>query len=138
HVAYLFNWTGQPWKTQEKVRMIIPKMYKPTVDGLGGNDDCGQMSAWYLFSALGFYPVAPASGEYSLGSPLVKSATIKLENGNQFSVEAKNQSKENVYVQGVTLNGVALKKPVLLHSELMKGGKLVFRMGAEPNKTLFN
>ncbi|HEY1022725.1 MAG TPA: glycoside hydrolase domain-containing protein, partial [Flavisolibacter sp.] len=112
--------------------------YKPTVDGLGGNDDCGQMSAWYLFSALGFYPVAPASGEYSLGSPLVKSATIKLENGKQFSIEAKNQSKENVYVQGVTLNGVALKKPVLLHSEVMKGGKLVFRMGAEPNKTLFN
>ncbi|NTS41831.1 glycoside hydrolase family 92 protein [Flavisolibacter sp. BT320] len=138
HVAYLFNWTGQPWKTQEKVRMIIPKMYKPTVDGLGGNDDCGQMSAWYLFSALGFYPVAPASGEYSIGSPLVKSATIKLENGKLFSIEAKNQSKENVYVQAVTLNGLALKKPVLLHSELMKGGRLVFQMGAEPNKALFN
>jgi predicted alpha-1,2-mannosidase len=137
HAAYLFNWTATPWKTQEKVRMIIPKMYKPTTDGLGGNDDCGQMSAWYIFSSLGFYPVAPASGEYSVGSPLVKSARVKLENGKIFEVEAKAQSEANVYVQGVTLNGVPLKKPSLAHADIMKGGKLVFVMGPQPNKTLF-
>lgn len=137
HAAYLFNWTNTPWKTQEKIRMIIPKMYKPATDGLGGNDDCGQMSAWYIFSSLGFYPVAPASGEYAIGSPLVKSAAIKLENGKTFSVEAKNQSDANVYVQQVTLNGVALKRPSLAHADLMKGGKLVFVMGPQPNKTLF-
>jgi len=137
HVPYLYNWTREPWKTGERVRMIIPRMYKPTTDGLGGNDDCGQMSAWYIFSSLGFYPVAPGSGEYSIGSPVVKAATIRLENGKTFSVEAKNQSERNVYVQQVMLNGVALTKPVLQHRDLMKGGKLVFVMGASPNKTLF-
>jgi predicted alpha-1,2-mannosidase len=137
HVAYLFNWTNTPWKTQEKVRSVFPRMYKPLSDGLGGNDDCGQMSAWYIFSALGFYPVAPASGEYAIGSPLVKSATVKLENGKTFSVEAKNQSEANVYVQGVTLNGAALKKPSFAHADIMKGGKLVFVMGPQPNKILF-
>lgn len=137
HVPYLFNWTNTPWKTQEKVRMIFPRMYKPTSDGLGGNDDCGQMSAWYIFSALGLYPVAPASGEYSIGSPLVKSATIRLINGKKFSIEAKNQNEKNVYLQQVTLNGIALTKPVLKHAEIMKGGKLVYVMGSEPNKGLF-
>jgi predicted alpha-1,2-mannosidase len=137
HVAYLFNWTNEPWKTQEKVRMIIPKMYRPTTDGLGGNDDCGQMSAWYIFSALGFYPVAPASGEYAIGSPLVKEATIRLENGKTFKIEANNQSEKNVYVQQIFLNGLPLKKPVLKHDEILKGGKLTFVMGATPNKSLY-
>src|ERR1700744_2658198 len=81
HVAYLYNWTDQPWKTQERVRMILKKQYRPTPDGLGGNDDCGQMSAWYIFSALGFYPVAPGSDRYSIGSPSVNSAVLNLENG---------------------------------------------------------
>lgn len=138
HVAYLFNWTNTPWKTQEKIRMIFPRMYKPTTDGLGGNDDCGQMSAWYIFSALGFYPVAPASGFYSIGSPLVKSAVIKFENGKTFTIEAKDQSKKNVYIQKLLLNGVPLKRPVLNHTELMKGGKLTFYMGDPPNKRLFD
>jgi len=137
HAAYLFNWTNTPWKTGEKVRLIFPRMYKPATDGLGGNDDCGQMSAWYIFSALGFYPVAPASGEYAIGSPLVRSATIRLENGKAFEIEAKNQGEKNVFVQQVTLNGVLLKPPFLKHSDLMKGGRLVFVMGAEPNKRLF-
>jgi predicted alpha-1,2-mannosidase len=137
HVAYLFNWTATPWKAQEKVRAIFPRMYKPASDGLGGNDDCGQMSAWYIFSSLGFYPVAPASGEYVIGSPLVKSATIKLESGKTFTVEAVNQSDAAVFVQQVRLNGAALKKPFLQHTDLMKGGKLVFVMGETPNKTLF-
>ncbi len=117
--------------------MIFPRMYKPSTDGLGGNDDCGQMSAWYIFSALGFYPVAPASGEYAIGSPLVKAATIRLENGKTFSIEAKNQSQTNVYLQSITLNGIALQKPVLKHADLMKGGKLVYVMGSAPNKALF-
>src|SRR6476660_2787169 len=101
HVAYLYNWTDEPWKTQQRVRMILDHQYHPTVDGLGGNDDCGQMSAWYLFSALGFYPVAPASNAYQLGSPLIKTATIKLENGRTLSIDAKNQSAQNVYVDKV-------------------------------------
>ncbi len=137
HVAYLYNWTGAPWKTGERIRMILPLMYRPRTDGLGGNDDCGQMSAWYLFSSLGFYPVAPASGQYAIGSPLVRSATIRLENGKTFTIEAKGQSTTNVHVQRVLLNGVALKTPFLEHAALMKGGKLVFEMGPRANERLF-
>ncbi|MBD2704991.1 glycoside hydrolase family 92 protein [Spirosoma sp. BT702] len=134
HVAYLYNWTGQPWKTQERIRMILKMQYKPTPDGLGGNDDCGQMSAWYLFSSMGFYPVVPGSEEYSLGSPSVKNAQIKLENGQTFIVEAINQSDQNVYVQKVLLNGQPLAKPTITHSDILKGGKLTFYMSAKPMK----
>ncbi|WP_181303993.1 GH92 family glycosyl hydrolase [Rufibacter sp. XAAS-G3-1] len=134
HVAYLYNWTDQPWKTQERVRMILKKQYQATPDGLGGNDDCGQMSAWYLFSSLGFYPVAPGSEQYALGSPAVKEATIALENGKSFVIEAKNQSEKNVYVQKVELNGKVLTQPVLNHSDLVKGGKLTFYMSSKPKK----
>ncbi|MBC3541000.1 GH92 family glycosyl hydrolase [Rufibacter sediminis] len=134
HVAYLYNWTNQPWKTQERVRMILKKQYQAAPDGLGGNDDCGQMSAWYLFSSLGFYPVAPGSEQYSLGSPAVKDATIQLENGKTFQIEAKNQSEKNVYVQKVELNGKTLTQPVLNHSDLVKGGKLTFFMSSKPKK----
>jgi predicted alpha-1,2-mannosidase len=134
HVAYLYNWTNQPWKTQERVRMILKKQYQPTPDGLGGNDDCGQMSAWYLFSSLGFYPVAPGSGQYALGSPAVKEATVQLENGKTFTIEAKNQSDKNVYVQKVELNGKTLAQPFLNHTDLANGGKLTFYMSAKPRK----
>jgi predicted alpha-1,2-mannosidase len=134
HVAYLYNWADAPWKTQERVRMILKNQYRPTVDGLGGNDDCGQMSAWYLFTALGFYPVAPGSDQYSLGSPAVKSAVLKLENGKTLTIEASNQSDKNVYVSKVTLNGKALDKNVITHGEIMGGGKLVFEMSATPKK----
>ncbi|ALJ00009.1 GH92 family glycosyl hydrolase [Rufibacter tibetensis] len=134
HVAYLYNWTDQPWKTQERVRMILKKQYQAAPDGLGGNDDCGQMSAWYLFSSLGFYPVAPGSEQYSLGSPAVKDATIQLENGKTFQIEAKNQSEKNVYVQKVELNGKTLNQPILNHSDLVKGGKLTFYMSSKPKK----
>ncbi|EEF22778.1 conserved hypothetical protein, partial [Ricinus communis] len=99
HVAYLYNWTDKPWKTQERVRMILPMMYKPTPDGLGGNDDTGQMSAWYIFTSLGFYPVAPGSDQYSTGSPAVDHAVINLDNGKKFTINVKNQSAKNVYVQ---------------------------------------
>ncbi|WP_080056419.1 GH92 family glycosyl hydrolase [Spirosoma aerolatum] len=134
HVAYLYNWAGQPWKTQERIRMILTMQYKPTPDGLGGNDDCGQMSAWYMFSSMGFYPVAPGSEEYALGSPSVKSARLQLENGQTFIVEAVNQSDKNVYVQKVLLNGKPLSQLTITHSDIIKGGKLTFYMSAKPMK----
>ncbi len=134
HIAYLYNWAGQPWKTQERIRQILRMQYKPTPDGLGGNDDCGQMSAWYLFSAMGFYPVSPGSADYSLGSPLVKKAVLTLENGKTFSIEAVNQSDKNVYVSKVLLNGKPLTQPVITHDELLAGGTLTFYMAAKPVK----
>ncbi|MCR5889315.1 GH92 family glycosyl hydrolase [Hymenobacter sp. J193] len=132
HVAYLYNWTSQPYKTQARVRMILPKMYRPTPDGLGGNDDCGQMSAWYIFSALGFYPVAPGSPEYALGSPAVHGATINLENGNTFRITVRNQSDKNVYVRETRLNGQKLTRPFLQYADVVKGGELVFTMAGRP------
>ncbi|WP_192820248.1 GH92 family glycosyl hydrolase [Rufibacter sp. LB8] len=134
HAAYLYNWTNQPWKTQERVRMILKKQYQATPDGLGGNDDCGQMSAWYLFSSLGFYPVAPGAEQYALGSPAVLEATINLENGKTFTIEAKNQSAKNVFVKKVELNGKVLAQPFLNHADIAKGGKLVFYMTGKPKK----
>jgi len=130
HVAYLYNWTSQPWKTQERVRMILPLMYKPTPDGLGGNDDTGQMSAWYIFSSLGFYPVAPGSDQYQLGSPAVDGAVIQLSGGKTFTIETVNQSAKNVYVQKVVLNGKVLDRTYLTHADIMGGGKMVFWMGS--------
>jgi predicted alpha-1,2-mannosidase len=134
HVPYLYNWTDQPWKTQERVRMILKKQFKPTPDGLGGNDDCGQMSAWYIFTALGFYPVAPGSDQYAIGSPAVDGATLQLENGKSFVIEAQNQGEKNVYVQKALLNGQPLNRFYLTHSDIIKGGKLVFVMGDKPRK----
>jgi predicted alpha-1,2-mannosidase len=132
HAAYLYNWTDAPWKTQERIRMILKKQYQPTPDGLGGNDDCGQMSAWYIFSSLGFYPVSPGSQQYAFGSPSVEKATINLENGKVFSIEARNQSDKNVYVQKIELNGSVLNRRHLLHSDIANGGKLVYYMSARP------
>ena len=132
HIPYLYNWTGHPEKTQERVRMIMKTMYAPTVDGLCGNDDAGQMSAWYIFSALGFYPVTPGSPFYALGSPLVKQAVVHLANGKDLTIIAKNQSTENVYVKSVTVNGVKLKGTVLSHPEMMKGGEIIFEMSNQP------
>jgi predicted alpha-1,2-mannosidase len=134
HVAYLYNWTGEAWKTQERVRMILKKMYQPKSDGLGGNDDCGQMSAWYIFTSLGFYPVCPGSDQYILGSPAVKQASLQLENGKTFTIEAPGQSDKNVYVQKVTLNGQPVLTNAISHADIMNGGKLVFYMGAKPKK----
>ncbi|HEY0897215.1 MAG TPA: glycoside hydrolase domain-containing protein, partial [Sphingobacteriaceae bacterium] len=131
HVAYLYNWTDQPWKTQERVRMILEKQYHNGPAGLGGNDDCGQMSAWYIFSSLGFYPVAPGSTEYALGSPAVQSARMDLGNGKTLQIEARNQGKKNVYVTRVELNGKVLDRPFIDHRELMKGGTLTFHMSSK-------
>ncbi|MEP7038524.1 MAG: glycoside hydrolase domain-containing protein, partial [Acidobacteriota bacterium] len=132
HVAYLYNWADAPQKTQERVRMILKNQYKAAPDGLGGNDDCGQMSAWYLFSALGFYPVAPASDHYALGSPLIKTAVLKLENGKTLTIEAKNQSDKNVYVREVLINGKVINRNFITHAEIMNGGKITFTMSDKP------
>jgi predicted alpha-1,2-mannosidase len=134
HVAYLYNWTDDAWKTQERLRMILEHQYKPTQDGLGGNDDCGQMSAWYLFTALGFYPVAPGSSQYALGSPVVKTATVKLENGRTLTIEAKDQSDKNVYVKKVELNGKRIDRNFITYNEIVGGGRLVFSMASAPSK----
>ncbi|MFA6086388.1 GH92 family glycosyl hydrolase [Mucilaginibacter sp.] len=128
HVAYLYNWTDKPWKTQERIRMILPRMYKPTPDGLGGNDDTGQMSAWYIFSSLGFYPMAPGSPEYAIGSPAINSAVVQVGNGKTFNIIVKNQSEKNVYVQKITLNGKLLAGLSINHADIMNGGEMVFYM----------
>ncbi|WP_260143191.1 GH92 family glycosyl hydrolase [Elizabethkingia anophelis] len=134
HVAYFYNWSGQPWKTQKQVRHILEMQYKSTPDGLGGNDDTGQMSAWYILSSLGFYPVAPGSEDYAIGSPAVNNAVLTLENGKNFEIEAVNQSPENVYVQKILLNGKEIKNFTLKHSDIMNGGKIVFYMNNKPKK----
>jgi predicted alpha-1,2-mannosidase len=126
HVPYLYNYAGAPRKTQQWVRYIMDHKYLPAPDGLSGNDDCGQMSAWYVFSALGFYPVAPGSDRYDLGSPLVKEATMTLENGKTFTVRTVNQGPENIYVRRAELNGAKLDRTWITHDEIMQGGNLVF------------
>ena len=104
-IAYEYNYAGQPWKTQAMVRRIMNEMYRDQPDGLAGNEDCGQMSAWYIFSALGFYPVCPGSPHYAIGSPVVDNAVIKLENGKSFTIKTKNNNAQNVYIASAKLNG---------------------------------
>lgn len=128
HAVYLYNYTSTPWKTQYWVRHILDKMYQPRPDGLGGNDDCGQMSAWYIFSALGFYPIAPGSTTYELGSPLIMNATLNLENGKKFKIITHNQSNSNVYTKKILLNGKPIDRHFIRHNEIMNGGTLEFYM----------
>ncbi len=137
HVAYMYDWTNDPWKAQDKIRMILKMKYLNGADGLSGNDDFGQMSAWYIFSTLGFYPVAPGSVDYAIGSPAISEATLNLDNGNTFKVIAKNQSDKNVYVKKVELNGKELTEPFIQHDDIMNGGELKFWMSSKPNKKLF-
>jgi predicted alpha-1,2-mannosidase len=131
HVAYLYNYAGQPWKTQKLIPRILKEEYKNNREGLSGNDDCGQMSAWYVFSALGFYPVNPVGGQYVLNAPFYKHAVINL-NGKQFSIDAPNLSAENIYVKKITLNGIENTSGFLSHGDIMKGGHLVFTMSNKP------
>ncbi|MEO6803454.1 MAG: glycoside hydrolase family 92 protein, partial [Granulicella sp.] len=133
HVGYLYDFGGQPWKTQQKVREIAGDEYANKPSGLDGDDDCGQMSAWYVFTALGFYPVNPASGDYMIGSPLFTRATMRLGNGRQFSVVAANNSATNIYIQSATLNGKPLKVPIVRYTDLLHGGTLRFVMGDKPS-----
>lgn len=128
HIPYLYNWTNQPWKTQARVRNILSTMYSNGVDGLCGNDDAGQMSAWYIFSSLGFYPVCPGSDQYAIGSPLVKKAVLNLENGKTLIIVAENQSPKHVYVKEVKVNGKKINRNYLKHSDIVNGGKIVFVM----------
>jgi predicted alpha-1,2-mannosidase len=134
HVGYLYDYGGQPWKTQQKVREIAENEYANQPSGLDGDDDCGQMSAWYIFTALGFYPVNPASGDYMIGSPLYTKATLNLANGKHFTVVADNNSAKNLYIQSATLNGKSLAIPVLHYSDIVSGATLKLVMGAEPSQ----
>jgi predicted alpha-1,2-mannosidase len=134
HVPYLYVFAGAPWKTQERIHQIVNTMYHNTTDGLCGNDDCGQMSAWYIFSSLGFYPVCPGSNEYVIGSPSIDKATLNLENGKQFVITAQNLSDKNIYIQQVRLNGIPVKNFIITHEDIMNGGTLEFLMGAKPKK----
>jgi predicted alpha-1,2-mannosidase len=134
HAAYLYNYVNQPWKTQAKVRYILTKLYSNRPESLVGNEDCGQLSAWYILSALGFYPVNPCGGIYIIGSPWVKQATINLDNGNTFQISTQNQSYKNQYIQSVFLNGQLYDKLWITHDDIIKGGTLIFVMGEEENK----
>ncbi|MEK6282644.1 MAG: GH92 family glycosyl hydrolase [Acidobacteriota bacterium] len=133
HVAYLYNYANQPWKTQFRVRQIMNRFYQPEPDGLIGNEDCGQMSAWYVLSAAGFYPVTPGAPVYAIGTPLFPELRFKLENGKTFVIKARGVSQKSLYIQAARLNGKPYRKSYLLHKDLMAGGELVFQMGARPN-----
>ena len=133
HIVYLYTLAGKPWKTEKLVHDICRSMYQDKVDGLCGNDDCGQMSAWYIFSCLGFYPVNPCGGEYVLGAPQIDSACIKLSNGKQFKIEAVNRTDENIYVDHIELNGKRLESNTINHNELIGGGVLRFYMSSFPH-----
>ena len=134
HVAYFFPFAGQAWKTQELIREICDTEYKNIPDGLCGNDDCGQMSAWYLFSAMGFYPFNPCNDGYVFGAPQIEKVTLNLAKGKTFTVEAKGLSKENKYVQCISLNNKPVTGIKIAHEDIMKGGKLVFEMGPQQKK----
>lgn len=134
HVPYLYAYAASPWKTQQRVHQIMDELYAPGPGGLPGNDDCGQMSAWYIFSALGFYPVAPGNAEYVLGSPSVSEACINLENGKQFTIRASGFSKKNIYVKRIFLNGKPYNHLYIKHEDIMAGGELRFEMTDKPFK----
>ena len=132
HIPYLYNWTNSPYKTQERVRMIMKTMYGNKEDGLCGNDDAGQMSAWYIFSSLGFYPVTPGSNRYALGSPLIEEAKIMLANGEMLTISTKNQSEENIYVEKVWVDDVLLDRTYITHQELTNSREIIFEMNSSP------
>jgi len=133
HMAYLYNFVNKPDKTQQLVRQILTTMYHNAPDGISGNEDCGQMSAWYVFSALGFYPVTPGSNQYIIGAPLFEKASIQLENGNSFTMVANGISKENQFIKSITLNGTPIERSYLNHEEIINGGTLVFEMDSTPS-----
>jgi predicted alpha-1,2-mannosidase len=134
HMIYLYNYAGQPWKTQFWLREVMDRLYTPQADGYCGDEDNGQTSAWYVFTAMGFYPVAPATDEYVIGAPLFKKITVELENGKTISIEAPKNGKDNRYVRSIDLNGKSYSKNYFKYDELMKGAKINFDMSAEPNK----
>ena len=132
HMIYLYNYAGEPWKAQYHVREVLDKLYNYTPDGYCGDEDNGQTSAWYVFSALGFYPVTPGTDQYVFGSPLFKKVTLSFENGKRLVIRAPQNSKENIYVRDIKLNGKVMDKNFISHSQLIKGGTLLFQMGSAP------
>jgi predicted alpha-1,2-mannosidase len=135
HITYLYAYVGEPWKTADKVRYILDSLYFDKPDGLSGNEDVGQMSAWYIFSALGFYPVNPCNGLYVFGSPVVNRATLHLDKGKKLEIKVKNNGANNKYIQRISLNGKPYTRSYITHQELMKGGMLEIEMGNRPSKT---
>jgi len=133
HVAYLYSYAGESYKTQARVRSLLESMYHNAPDGLAGNEDCGQMSAWYILSALGFYPVDPVSGNYVFGSPLFDSASIELGRGKQLEIETVGNGPDKPYIQDVTWNGKPYAKSWFSHSDIAQGGKFILKMGDKPN-----
>lgn len=133
HMIYLYNYAGEPWKAQYWLRQVMNRMYMPTPDGYCGDEDNGQTSAWYVFSALGFYPVAPGTTQYILGAPLFKKAILHFENGKSLVINAPDNSDKNMYIQSMTFNGKRYTKNYLEHFELLKGGVLDIQMGDKPN-----
>lgn len=134
HMIYLYNYAGQPWETQKWAREVMDRFYLPTPDGYCGDEDNGQTSAWYVFSAMGFYPVCPGSGQYVLGAPLFKKITLKLENGKEVVINAPDNSAKNKYIEDLKMNGKEYTKNFLNHADLMKGAVIDIKMGPEPNK----
>ena len=134
NIAYLYNYAGAPWKTQKMVRQILTTLYADTQNGIDGNEDCGQMSAWYVMSAMGIYSVTPGLDYYVIGSPVFDKVTINLENGKEFEIIAKNNGKKSVYIQSASLNGQRYSKTYLKNDDILNGGSLVFKMGDTPNK----
>lgn len=133
HMIYLYNYAGQPWKAQYWLRQVMDRMYTPGPDGYCGDEDNGQTSAWYVFSALGFYPVCPGTDEYVIGAPLFKKATLHFENGNNLVIDAQNNSKENLYIESLRVNGQESTRNYLKHVDLLQGGTIEFKMGSHPN-----
>ena len=134
HIIYLYCYAGQNWKAAQRLHYVVRRLYGNKPNCLCGNDDCGQMSAWYIFTVLGFYPVCPGSDDYVIGSPAVKKAEIHLSSGKTFTIIAENLSEKNIYVQSVKLNGKDWTRPFLPHREFKDGGTIVYKMGPEHNK----
>jgi predicted alpha-1,2-mannosidase len=134
HYGYLYDFSGQPWKTQARVRQIARDYYRNEPNGIAGNEDCGQMSAWYIFSAMGFYPLNPVSGDYMIGSPLFRKIVFSLPNGRRFVVSAPHNSASNSYIQSVRLNGIPLEVPLITYAQIEAGGVLEFDMGPQPSQ----
>ena len=134
HIAHLYNYVNQSWKTQQLIDTILYNQYFDDPNGLSGNEDCGQMSAWYVLNAMGFYQVCPGSPIYSVGRPIFDKVTINLSNGKKFEIVANNNSRTNKYIQSIRLDNILLESPFFMHSDIMKGGRIVVDMGNTPVK----
>jgi predicted alpha-1,2-mannosidase len=132
HMIYLYDYAGQPWKAQSRLRLVMTKLYQATPDGLCGDEDTGQTSAWYVFSALGFYPVCPGDTNYPIGSPIFDRATLKVGHGKQFVITARNNGPQHPYIRAASLDGDQFNKSYLTHQQIGAGGELVFEMSSTP------